>query len=608
MDYKILSGIKSPEDVKKLNSVQIDELCDEIRDCIIDTVSKNGGHLASNLGIVELTVAIHRAFSSPQDAIIFDVGHQSYAHKLLTGRFEKFSTIRKEGGLSGFMRPQESEHDPFVTGHSSNSISAAYGIYKAKSMLSQKGTAVAVIGDGAMTGGMAYEALNNVGEDKSKFIVILNDNEMSISKNVGAMASAFTKLRNRPRYHRFKFAIGNILPKIPLIGNALHNFVFSVKEAVKSLIYRHNIFTSMGLNYLGPVDGHNVEAMQELFEVAKKYDRPTLVHVVTVKGKGYQYAESQPNNYHGVSPFDIDKGTDCVKNKTFSDIAGESLCSLAQKNDKVCAITAAMAEGSGLVEFSKKHSDRFFDVGIAEQHAVTFSAGLVKGGMIPFFVVYSTFLQRGYDQIIHDAAIAGLPLKLLIDRAGIVGDDGESHQGVFDAAYLATVPGMNIYSPCYYDELKDLIFKTADNSELCAIRYPRGCEKGGFDGEICGDYTIFGKGGKKAIVTYGRLFSNAIEAGKLLDDTDVVKLNKIYPLSDEFVEQLQRYEEIYFFEEGIKSGGIAQLTGSALAESEFAGKYKIFAIDNHFVSASTIESALKKYHLDTDSMIKILKG
>ena len=607
MEYKLLSNIKSPDDVKKLNDTDLDLLCNEIRTEIIDVVSKNGGHLASSLGAVELTVALHRIFNSPEDAIIFDVGHQSYAHKLLTGRFDAFSTLRKEGGISGFMRPSESEHDPFVTGHSSNSISAAYGIYKAKALLGEAGTAIAVIGDGAMTGGMAYEALNNSGGKHSNFIVILNDNKMSISKNVGAMSRAFTKLRNRKGYHKVKFAISNLLFKIPFVGKPIYNLIFSVKEAFKSFVYKNNIFTSLGFNYLGPVDGHNIADMEKLFTIAKSYNRPSLIHVVTTKGKGYVYAENQPKNYHGVSAFDIEKGKCASTQKTYSDIAGEALCNLAAKNDKVCAITAAMTEGTGLYNFSKNYRARFFDVGIAEQHAVTFAAGLAAGGLIPYFAVYSSFLQRGYDQVLHDAAIADLPVKFLIDRAGIVGDDGESHQGVFDVAYLSTIPNVNIYSPCYYSELTDLILKSASNNELCAIRYPRGCEIKNYNGDISGDFTVISNDGDTAIVTYGRIFSNAVEAVKKLNNCDLIKLNKIFPVSCELIKTLKQYKKIYFFEEGILSGGIGEHIAGRLLNADYTGKYNLQSIDGEFVPVSTVSSALKKYGLDTESMVEIVK-
>lgn len=602
MEYKILGSINSPEDVKALDEKQIATLCREARDCIIDTVSKNGGHLSSNLGAVELTVALHRAFSSPEDAIIFDVGHQSYTHKLLTGRFDRFSTIRTQNGISGFMRPDESEHDPFVTGHSSNSISAAYGIYTAKRIAGEKGTAVAVIGDGAMTGGMAYEALNNAGTCKGNFIVVLNDNEMSISKNVGAIARNFSKMRNRPRYHYFKFAINRLLLKIPFIGKKLHSFVFKVKEVVKSAVYRKNIFIHMGFNYLGPVDGHNVAAMESLFKIAQSYNNPTLVHVVTTKGKGYVNAEKKPNNYHGVSSFNVETGEIKPSSVTFSDIAGNTLCTLASNNTKICAITAAMKSGTGLGKFAENFRNRFFDVGIAEQHAVTFAAGLAKGGMIPFFAVYSSFLQRGFDQVVHDCAIGGLPVKLLVDRAGVVGEDGESHQGIFDVAYLRCIPGINIYSPCFYDELSSLITKTANDNELCAIRYPRGCENKNYNGDLSGEYTVLNRNGKKALVTYGRLFSSAIDALSDNQNVDIIKLNKIYPISEKLINELSQYEEIHFFEEGIKSGGIAEYVGENLAEIGFGGKYSVHAIDAEFTPSAKTEASLVRYGLDIESM------
>ena len=603
MDYKILCNIDSPSDVKKLSGEEIETLCKEIRDIIIETVSKNGGHLASNLGAVELTVALHRAFNSPEDAIIFDVGHQSYTHKLITGRYKDFNTIRTEGGLSGFMRPAESIHDPFVTGHSSNSISAAYGILRAKRLTGEKGTAIAVIGDGAMTGGMAYEALNNAGSYDGNFIVVLNDNKMSISSNVGAVAKCFSVLRNRPKYHRFKYVLNRLLLKIPFAGEPVYNALVTFKNFVKRIVYHNNIFVSMGFNYLGPVNGHDVEAMENLFKIAKNYKMPSLIHVVTTKGKGYAYAENKPNNYHGVPSFDIVNGAKTNSEKTFSDIAGETLCELAEKDGRICAVTAAMAQGTGLSGFASKYPERFFDVGIAEQHATAFCAGLAKGTVKPFFAVYSSFLQRGYDQIIHDAAIAGLPLKLLVDRAGIVGEDGESHQGLFDVAFLTTVPGMNIYSPSGYAELKSLICKTAENDELCAIRYPRGCEVKLEDMDLSGDFSVLSNGSDNAVVTYGRIFSNAYNAVKSGGKFDIVKLNKLYPISKETVDTLKKYKNIHFFEEGIKSGGIAEKIGCLLNEEDFAGKYTVHAVDNTFVAAATVSSSLKKYGFDEDSIL-----
>ena len=606
MEYQILNTIKSPDDVKKLNDSELAILCEEARDCIIDTVSKNGGHLASNLGAVELTLALHRVFTSPKDAIIFDVGHQSYTHKLITGRYERFSTIRTKGGISGFMRPKESEHDPFVTGHSSNSISAAYGIYKAKQLKGEDGTAIAVIGDGAMTGGMAYEALNNAGSSRnSNFIVVLNDNKMSISRNVGAIARGFTKLRNRTHYHKFKYRISNFLSKIPLIGEPIFVLLDHIKNGIKKMVYGSNVFTAMGFNYLGPVDGHNIHELEKAFRIAKCYKRPSLIHVVTTKGKGYAYAESSPKHYHGVSPFDTDIGATQSSLPTYSDVAGNTLCKLAENDSRICAITAAMTWGTGLSDFATLYKNRFFDVGIAEQHAVTFTAGLAKGGMVPFFVVYSSFLQRAYDQIIHDAAIAHLPIKLLVDRAGVVGEDGESHQGVFDVSFLTGIPGITVYSPATYEELEYRITQTASNDEMCAIRYPRGCEKSlkeKFD--FKDDYTVISNDSKCAVVTYGRLFFNVFEA--VDKNADIVKLNRIYPIADELIDQLKKYNTIHFYDEGIRSGSIAEHIAGRLSETDFKGRLHIHAVNNEFVPAADVSSSLKDLGFDTDTIKQTL--
>ena len=604
MEYKILDKISSPEDVKKLNNTELQNLCDEIRDCIISTVSKNGGHLASNLGAVELTIALHRTFNSPKDAIIFDVGHQCYTHKLLTGRFNDFSTLRTEGGISGFMKPSESEHDPFITGHSSNSISAAYGIYKGKKLSGEDGSAIAVIGDGALTGGMAYEALNNVGASKCNFIVILNDNEMSISRNVGGLARSLTKMRNKPKYHHLKFALNKFLFKIPL-GKYIYSFIFNIKESVKNLVYKNNMFASLGFNYLGPVDGHNIEAMEELFKIAESYNRPSLVHVVTTKGKGYHYAESSPNNYHGVSPFDIAEGAALSKAITFSDIAGKTLCEMAGSDPKICAVTAAMTSGTGLSDFANTYKNRFFDVGIAEQHAVTFCAGLKKGGMKPYFAVYSSFLQRAYDQIIHDCAIENLPITLLVDRAGIVGEDGETHQGLFDISFLTSIPNVDVYSPATYDELAHYIKQSANSNNITAIRYPRGCEAENiikFD--FSKEFSLISGNGKKTILTYGRLFNQAVRAKEIDDDLDIIKLNKVYPFSDELIETLLNFDNIHFYEETVKSGGIGEHLLSRLLEKGFKGGFKIHAVENKFVPAASVSSAISLNGLDYESMLR----
>ena len=607
MDYPILSKIKSPSDVKNIEKKDLEPLCEEIRQKIITTVANNGGHLASNLGAVELTVALHRVFSSPKDAILFDVGHQSYAHKLLTGRFDRFDTIRKENGLSGFMRPDESEHDPFVTGHSSNSISAAYGIYKAKCLLGEAGTAVAVIGDGAMTGGMAYEGLNNVGTDMAKFIVVLNDNKMSISQNVGALASSLTKLRNRPYYHKFKYALNHLFAKIPLIGGLLNRIVHKIKESFKNAIYKSDFFSVLGYNYLGPVDGHDIEGMESIFRVALSYNRPSLVHIVTTKGKGYSFAETSPNNYHGVSPFSVEAGAENSGKLNFSSVAGNTLCDLAEKDKRICAITAAMTEGTGLEKFSKKFTSRFFDVGIAEAHAVCFGAGLAAKGMKPYFAVYSSFLQRGFDQIIHDMAIGGFNLRLLVDRAGIVGEDGESHQGLFDVSFLTSVPNMMVFAPSSYKELEYRINYTAENDGLFAIRYPRGGEKNCGDTDFTEDFALLKGENKKAVVIYGRLFSEALIAREQAD-FNIVKLNKIYPLGDKLIETLKGFEEIYVFEEAMKSGGIGEHLSALLLEKGFSGKFKTNAVNNEFVPQGSTDSVLKKLNLDSTAILNEVKN
>ncbi|MBE6787903.1 MAG: 1-deoxy-D-xylulose-5-phosphate synthase, partial [Ruminococcaceae bacterium] len=512
-----------------------------------------------------------------------------------------------KGGISGFMKPVESEHDPFITGHSSNSISAAYGIYKAKRLSGENGSSIAVIGDGALTGGMAYEALNNVGAGKNNFIVVLNDNKMSISRNVGALSRSLTKMRNKPKYHYFKFAFSKFLLKIPFIGGFLNSFVFSIKESFKNLIYKNNFFSSLGFNYLGSVDGHNTEALESLFKIAQTYNRPTVVHVITTKGKGYTYAENSPKNYHGVSPFDIDEGAMSNAGLNFSEVVGNTLCELAKNDSSICAVTAAMTAGTGLSNFEKNYKNRFFDVGIAEQHAVTFCAGLAKGGMKPYFAVYSSFLQRAVDQIIHDCAIEGLPVRLLVDRAGIVGEDGETHQGVFDISLLTAIPGVEIFSPCNYLELEYQIKKSAGATCVTAIRYPRGSQSPKIvDFDYKSDYCKIGKNNKTVLVTYGRLFSNALEA-QTDADFDIIKLNKVYPFTNELLCELSKYERILVFEETLKNGGISEHLSSCLFGKGFNGKFEIHAIDNKFVPAASVSSSLEENKLDTESMIRSIK-
>ncbi|MBR2100210.1 MAG: 1-deoxy-D-xylulose-5-phosphate synthase, partial [Eubacterium sp.] len=506
MNY--LNGINSPKDIKKLNMDELESLCAEIRDYMIDSVSKTGGHLASNLGVVELTVALHKVFNSPNDQIVFDVGHQCYTHKLLTGRKDGFDSLRQEGGISGFTRRNESEHDIFSSGHSSTSISSAIGLAKAKTLKGDKGKVIAVIGDGALTGGLAYEALNNSGHENSNLIVILNDNDMSISKNVGSMAKELTTIRTSPKYFRFKSKMSRILAKIPKIGSKLTAFITLVNTQIRKRVYKNTFFEDLGFRYYGPIDGHDLDALIDALTVAKAHNHSVLIHINTIKGKGYQFAEKDPSKFHGIGKFDVNTGEPINSGETFSSVFGKSLMNLADKDFRFCAVTAAMATGTGLVEFAEKYPKRFFDVGIAEQHAVTFSAGLARNGLLPVFAVYSTFLQRSYDQLIHDIAMQDLKVIFAIDRAGFVGEDGESHQGLFDTAYLMSVPKLTVFAPTYFDELSSMLYQAAyKEKNAVAIRYPRGSE--GKKPEDYSyqkeNYSIFGnENAKFAIVTYSR--------------------------------------------------------------------------------------------------------
>ena len=599
-----LDKIKNPSDVKKIPFSKLPKLCDEIRDELISTVSNTGGHLASNLGVVELTVAIHKVFKSPQDSILFDVGHQSYVHKMLTGRYDRFSTIRTENGLSGFMNPNESCHDPFISGHSSASLSAGFGIAKANRLKNKNGKVVCVIGDGALTGGMAYEALNNIGRSNENMIIILNDNEMSISQNVGAIAKYLSKVRTRNSYISTKAKVKNKIGNIPVIGKPTSVAIEKTKSAIKNVIFNQNMFESLGFYYLGPVDGHDLASLIEVMRSAKSLDnRPVVIHAVTKKGKGYNHAENNPDMFHGVSSFDYKTGYQKTSHG-YSDAFGKSLCEIAEKDENICAITAAMADGTGLNEFSKRFSDRFFDVGIAEQHAVAFAAGLASKGMVPVFAVYSSFLQRAYDQIIHDCSIIKQHVVLAVDRAGIVGRDGATHQGMFDVSFLSAIPGVTVFAPSNYSELDEMLKKAIyDCDGVCVIRYPRASEPDKSENNYCGDdFCIFNRENyNKLIVSYGNTFNQANGF-----DVALCKLN-VLKITDKLIHEVSQYNEIYFFEEGIKNGGIGQILGEKLLESRYNGKYKHIAVEE-FVSHAEINSSLKKYSLDHDSMLEIISG
>jgi 1-deoxy-D-xylulose-5-phosphate synthase len=608
-----LSDLDLPYDLKELNIKQCNHLCAEIRNMLISTVSKTGGHLASNLGSVELTMAIHRCFNSPDDKIIWDVGHQAYTHKILTGRADSFSTLRQEGGISGFPKPEESEHDVCICGHSSTSISVACGIAEAMKLQGNtENYAVAVIGDGAMTGGMFFEGMNNVGKEKNNIIVILNDNDMSISKSVGALSGYLTSLRTKAKYVKTKRAVEKTLVNIPVLGMPVAKSIKNVKDSVKSrVVEQSTMFEDMGFIYLGPVNGHNLKELDEVLAVAKSYHQPVCVHVKTVKGKGYIPAEKNPGEYHGISRFDIVTGNPEVSaNECYSTVFGRELTRLAESDENICAITAAMKYGTGLQFFGSKFPDRFFDVGIAEQHAVTFAGGLATMGKIPVFAVYSTFLQRSYDQLIHDASIGKLHIVLGIDRAGIVGEDGETHQGMLDVPMLTSIPNTVIYSPSCYEEVK-LCLKRAIYEDKCiaAVRYPRGGDNSTFDKSCLNtEYTLNDSEKHDVLlISYGRIYCEAYKAYRRLNeagiDCGILKLTKIHPVSEDIFGKISGYRHIVFVEESMAGGSISEKIGNHLAEIQYSGAYS--SITAHgYTKQATVQSCLEKLGMTCDKIFE----
>lgn len=603
----VLDKVQLPKDIKKLNNSELDELCADIRELLVETVSETGGHLASNLGVVELSVALHKVFNSPTDQIVFDVGHQCYTHKILTGRKDQFSTLRTEGGISGFVRPVESEHDIFSSGHSSVAISQAIGLAKAKKIRGEKGKVIAVIGDGALTGGLAYEAFNNGSYGCENLIVILNDNNMSISQNVGSMSKHLTTIRTSKQYFTFKAGVRRIFAKIPKIGNSVNRLVTFINTEIRKRVYHATFFEDLDFRYYGPIDGHDMESLISVLTAAKTHSHSVLIHVNTVKGKGYNPAEKNPTQFHGIGKFNVATGESISGGKNFSSAFGDTMCSLAEKDGRICCVTAAMAEGTGLSNFAKLYAKRFFDVGIAEQHAVTFSSGLAKNGLVPVFAVYSTFLQRSYDQLIHDVAMQNLKVIFGIDRAGFVGEDGESHQGIFDVSYLNTVPGLTVYAPSCYEELSLMFGKAIyhDNG-AAAIRYPRGKEKEmpedyHYDKS---DYSVFGDvNSENCIITYGREFSECYAAYKELENTFIIKLNKIKPVEKSILTLLTDVKNVYFYEESIKTGSVGEIVAAMLKENDINVNFKHIAIEDEFVKQATIESQIKAYKMDRDSIV-----
>ncbi len=607
----ILEKINSPKDLKSLGAEELNILSDEIRKTLINTVSVTGGHLAANLCVVELTLALHRVFDSPDDKIIFDVGHQSYVHKLLTGRRDEFATLRQTNGISGFPKRSESEHDAFGAGHSSTSISAAAGIAAANSLCGNDVYTIAVVGDGAFTGGMIYEALNNCA-DKEKLIIVLNDNDMSISPNVGGMSRYFSKVRTSAKYFSFKNKTKRFFKALPLVGNGMLKFGTAVKNRFKKLVMSQNFFEQFGLSYYGPVDGNDITHIERVLGEAKDDKKCAVVHICTTKGKGYKFAEERPDLFHGVSGFDVESGKIKASGvESFSERFGSLICKYAETDKRIAAITAAMPDGTGLSEFSKRFPERFFDVGIAEEHALTFACGLSVGGMIPVFAVYSTFAQRAFDQLIHDAALQNLHVIIALDRAGLVANDGATHHGIFDTAFISEIPNVTLYAPNSFSSLEKCFAEALDANGPVVIRYPKSedivCD--GFYNASGVSFRDFGDNAKSAIITYGRLQANAVKAAELLNKNGksarVISLTTLSPLPTEnIIKLLNGIDNIVFAEEGIKNGGVAQRLCAELTErGELNGKrFIIKAIDGIFPDHGSNNDLLDSLSLSPESI------
>ncbi len=616
-EYRILDLIHSPEDLKNLNIDELKLLSDEIRQFLLDNISRTGGHLASNLGVVELTLAMHYVFNSPFDKIIWDVGHQSYVHKIITGRKELFDTLRQHNGLSGFPSPSESVHDVFKTGHSSTSISVALGMARARDLKNENYNVIAVIGDGALTGGMAFEALNDAGNSKTNIIVVLNDNQMSISQNVGALADYLSKLRSNPRYAWLKKEMDSVLRRIPRIGEYFANTIEKFKNSFKYLVISGMLFEQMGFTYMGPIDGHNLTSLIDVMNRGTMIEGPVLIHVITKKGRGYSYAEQNPELFHGVPPFNVKTGELCKKSKvTYSQTFGKHLVEMARRDPRVVAITAAMPDGTGLMEFKKQFPDRFFDVGIAEQHAVTMAAGLASSGFRPYVAIYSTFLQRAYDQILHDVCIQNLPVVLAVDRAGIVGYDGETHQGIFDISYLRHIPNMTILAPKNMEELKEMLDYSLAMQGPVAIRYPKGSIETDnvFNRSPMQSlkWEIIMEGTDCCIFSFGRMLNTAVKVANMLKKEGikacVVNARVLKPLDGSLLSDMaSRINKWVTLEDSLIQGGF----GSSI--NEFVNMYGLtvtvlnLGINDAFVPHGSVEHIIKELKLDSYSVAVTIK-
>ena len=601
----MLEKIQKPNDIKKLPADQLPALAEEIREFIIESLSKTGGHLASNLGVVELTIAMHRVFDLPKDKLIWDVGHQSYTHKILTGRKDGFETLRREGGISGFPKRSESDCDVFDTGHSSTSISAGVGYVRARELKKENYSVVSIIGDGALTGGMAYEALNNAASLKSNFIIVLNDNEMSITENVGGMSSYLSGLRTASAYTDFKMDVTKALNRIPGIGPGMVDAMRKTKSSIKQIIIPGMLFEDMGLTYLGPVDGHNIPQLIKTFQDAKRFEGPILVHVLTQKGRGYEPAMRHPARFHGAGPFDVKTGLPVGKsNPTYTDVFSTVMRKMGDRRKDVAAVTAAMMTGVGLKRFSNMFPDRCFDVGIAEEHAVTFAAALSLGGITPVVAIYSSFLQRAYDQIMHDVCMQNLHVVFAIDRAGLVGYDGETHHGIFDLSYLGSMPNMTILAPKNLWELSDMIKFAVDYDGPIAVRYPRGEAYTGlkeFRAPIClGKSEVIHEGSRVALLAVGSMVKMAEEVQKQLKermdmDAALVNARFVKPIDEELLRSFaDTYELVVTLEENVKDGGFGERVLAFAEEEDLPFGVEIIALPDRFIPHGSVSYQMKQ--------------
>ncbi len=609
----VLDKISSPEDVKRLHEAELTELCRELRETVIGTTAKTGGHLSSNLGVVELTVAIHRVFDTSRDRLLFDVGHQSYIHKLLTGRRDDFGTLRSFGGVSGFPKPSESVHDAFVAGHASSAVSTGLGMARARTLLHEDYNVIAVVGDGALTGGLTYEGLCDAGASPEPFIVVLNDNGMSIDKNVGGMALYLSRLRLRHGYVAFKNAYRRFMKRFSG-GRWLYSILHRVKQTVKEAIFHCSVFEDMGFVYIGPVDGHNIKSLTAALKIARDAGGPALVHVITTKGKGYPYAEANPDAFHGVRGFDPATGAIPASGESFSTVFGDELCDLAATDERVFAVTAAMPSGTGLSEFARRYPGRFFDVGICEGHAASMSGGAAHRGCVPVFAVYSTFLQRSYDMILQDIAMGREHVVLAVDRAGLSGEDGETHQGSMDVSFLTSVPNMTVWSPASFAELREML-RQAVRRETgpVAVRYPKGGE---------GEYTLGGaapvrlvrEGRDFTLVTYGISVNTALRASELLEkrgvEVEIVKLGRIKPMDFGPIEaSVRRTGRLLVLEEAVATGCLGQQIAAELAARGVPAKTLILKnLGDRFIPHGRVEELRRLCGIDEESVAEAIEA